>query len=192
VSAPGRPAPRALTSMEDLVEATFAREGDAYAEPPKIDQPTAAGGITLGSLQRARKDPSLTVRDLRRLTLPEARVIVRWLLEEIGWTYRINQIADEPLRLQVIDFAYNSGPGTAIRWLQRCLRLAEIDGIIGPKTRAAIAQADPWLLHHALIAARFQHIDEWTDASRTAKQWEEGVESRALSFSRLRNPPART
>ncbi|WP_371346106.1 glycoside hydrolase family 108 protein [Ancylobacter sp. IITR112] len=50
----------------------------------------------------------------------------------------------------VYDAAVNSGPGRAIRWLQRALRLNRVDGIFGVATLAAVqAHSD----HDALVAA---------------------------------------
>jgi hypothetical protein len=46
----------------------------------------------------------------------------------------------------------------------------------------------PRLLNQALIAARLEMVDRWTDSNAQAKMWEEGVESRGLSFSLLEVP----
>lgn len=172
---------------DQLVESVFASEGVRYGDQhtvPPIDQPTGAGGITLPTMT-AYLGRQATAADLKALTKATATPVVRWKLRELAARYRLSAIAFEPLRLQMIDFAYNSGPGLAIRWLQRTLRVAPVDGAFGPASQAALAAQDPWLVNQALIAARLQMVDEWTDASKQAKAWEEGVESRGLLFSLL-------
>lgn len=52
--------------------------------------------------------------------------------------------------LVVYDAGVNSGPGRAIRWLQKALRLNRIDGVFGAATLAAV-EAHPD--HDALVAA---------------------------------------
>jgi len=46
------------------------------------------------------------------------------------------------LRYAVFDAAVNSGPGTSIRWLQEAVG-ATPDGVLGPKTLAAINELNP-------------------------------------------------
>lgn len=179
---------------DQLVADIFVKEGDRYGDPtthPPIDQPTARGGITLGTLQAyvAATGSTLapTVNTLRTLTHAEAETIVRWKLRRDAATHRFDQVAFEPLRLQLIDFAYNSGPPLAIRWLQRVLRVPRT-GTMDQPTFVALFASDSWLVNQALIAARLEMVDRWTDSNKQAKAWEEGVESRGLSFSLLEVP----
>lgn len=178
----------------DLVEAIFAREGVVYGDQsthPPIDQPTGAGGIILATLAdyvAATGAPiAPTVETLRTLTQATAAPIVAWRLRQIAAANRFDHIAFDPLRLQMIDFAYNSGPALAIRWLQRCLRVART-GTMDGVTFTALGRDDPWLVNQALVGARLQMIDLWTDAHAQAKAWEEGLESRGLLFSLLQVP----
>jgi lysozyme family protein len=46
-----------------------------------------------------------------------------------------------PLSILVFDFAVNSGPSRAIKYLQRLLNLKD-DGIVGPKTLAAVGAVE--------------------------------------------------
>jgi lysozyme family protein len=178
-----------MITEDRLVEDTFEKEGREYGDEhthPPIDQPTAPGGIILKTLSEYLGRPA-TLAELRVLTVETARPIVRWKLRQIASANGLTGIGFEPLRLQMIDFTYNSGPGIAIRWLQRVLRVTP-DGVIGPATRVALARADLWLVHQALIAARLQMIDMWTDSAAKRKAWEEGLENRALTFSLLAVP----
>ena len=55
-----------------------------------------------------------------------------------------------PLALLVFDAAVNNGPAQAVRWLQAAANVT-IDGIIGPHTLSAVAQAQG-----ATLCAEFQ------------------------------------
>lgn len=171
---------------EEFLDNAFLNEGDKYGDQttrPPIDQPTGRGGITLPVLTEYQKRPA-TIVELRSLTHLQAREIVRWKFRQLGLQYKISLIRFEPLRLQMLDFAYNSGPFTAVRWLQRVLRV-EADGVLGPLTLKSLENSDQWLVNQALIGARLQMIDIWTDHNARAKAWEEGLESRGLRFSLL-------
>jgi len=87
------------------------------------------------------------------------------------------------LRLQLLDFGYNSGPARAIRWLQRVLNVPR-SGQMDATTLTVLGRVNAWLVHHALIGARLQMIHRWADAPENQK-YEVGLETRALSFSQL-------
>jgi lysozyme family protein len=181
-------------SEDQLIAEVFVIEGDVYGDQhthPPIDQPTAGGGIVLETLRdyvtATGSTLPVTVDTLRNMTHEQAVVIVRWKLQRIVWENHLGQIPFEPLRLQMIDFIYNSGPGTAWKWLQSVLRV-EPDGDPGPLTMEAIMHEDLWLVNQALVGARLQFIDRWTDKSAQRKAWEEGLESRGLLFSLLEIP----
>ena len=93
-------------------------------------------------------------------------------------------VAPPDVRNQLVDFAVTSGVKTAIYYLQRTLGVTP-DGYIGQKTRAALVGVDSRLLNNALVAARLKFIDTLTDTEKSQKQFEEGWESRALSFLTL-------
>lgn len=183
-----------------LVADVFLKEGDRYGDQttrPPIDQPTARGGIILDTLREfviATRSPlEPTVATLKALTRPQAEEIVRWKLRQISARNGFDDIAFGPLRLQMIDFSYNSGAALAIRWLQRVLGVPRT-GRMDARTIAAIkyphdAQRIPVWIHQSLIAARLQMIDGATDAGgKVDKKFEEGLENRALSFSMLEVP----
>jgi len=179
---------------DQLVADVFVKEGDRYGDRttrPPIDQPTARGGITLPVLRdyiAATRSPLAgTLATLKALTRPQAEDIVRWHLRKMAADNRFDQIGFEPLRLQMIDFAYNSGAALAIRWLQRVLRVPRT-GTMDQTTFVALFASDAWLVNQALVAARLEMVDRWTDGNAQAKAWEEGVESRGLSFSLLEVP----
>lgn len=175
-----------MITEAQLVELVIDKEGDRYGDKhtrPPIDQPTGAGGITLPVYATYLGRPA-TIAELKRLdSRAAARPVVTWKIRQDSATLGITRIPFEPLRLQVLDFYYNSGT-FAIKWLQRVLRV-DPDGVLGPRTIAALERHDLWLVHQAYIAARLQMIDLWTDSDQRRKAWEEGLENRALSFSLL-------
>jgi lysozyme family protein len=176
-------------TLERLVDDVFRKEGDTYGDEttvPPIDQPTGRGGITLEALTAYRGWPC-TVEDLKALSHAEARDVVRWLLLRLLNEARLSEIPFEPLRVQMVDFAYNSGPALAYRWLQRVLRVPRT-GRLDDATISALYGSSLWLVHQALIAARLQMIDRATVGGAIDKKYEEGLENRALTFSLLDVP----
>jgi lysozyme family protein len=174
---------------DQLIDDVFVKEGLTYGDQttsPPIDQPTAPGGIVLGTLS-AYLGRTATLAELQALTVETARPIVRWKLRSLAVGQGFDRIAFEPLRLQVIDFSYNSGPGLAIRWLQRVLRVPRTSRM-DSATFFALAHYDEFLVNQAYVAARLQMIDLWTDAEAQRKAWEEGLESRGLKYSQLEIP----
>lgn len=191
---------RAMTE-DDLVQAVFDLEGDRYGDQttqPPIDQPTARGGLTLAVVQAYYEATAVapaapytaTVEDLHTMTHAHARTIVGWHLRDLATRAHLvpAAIPFEPLRVQLLDFAYNSGEKRAVRWLQRVLR-APRTGDMDPTTINRLALSDLWLVHQALIGARLEMIDRATDrGGSVSPRYEEGLENRALSFSLLEVP----
>lgn len=87
--------------------------------------------------------------DMRDLPLDLAKRIYR----ERYW----NEVrADElpaAVRYAVFDAAVNSGVRQAVRWLQRAVDV-EVDGLIGPRTLAAVQARNPEALLRRLLAQR--------------------------------------
>lgn len=174
---------------DELVDDVFDREGRVYGDEhtsPPIDQPTAAGGITLPAYSEFLGRPA-TIAELKALTPTTAAPVVKWKLRQISRRNGLDLITFEPLRLQMIDFAYNSGDGLAMRWLQRVLRVPRTSKM-DVATATALAAADGFLTNQALVAARLQMIDLSTDSGTVDKRFEEGLENRALKFSLLTVP----
>lgn len=175
---------------DTLIDSVFDKEGKKYGDQttiPPIDQPTAAGGIIQATLSDYLGRPA-TVQELKDLSLGAAREVIRWKLRKLAKASRLELVHFEPLRLQLIDFAYNSGEGLAIRWLQRVLRVPR-SSKIDQATLGALEALDPWLVNQALVGARLQMIDLATDAGGSVdKKFEEGLENRAHSFSLLEIP----
>ena len=65
----------------------------------------------------------------------------------------------------VFDHAFNGGPGTAHKIVQRSLDLTP-DGVFGPKSRAAIAATDDRRLAYDVFVERLIAYDDLTDSAK--------------------------
>jgi len=118
-----------------------------------VDDPNDPGGETKWGISK-RSYPDIDVKNLTRL---DAKEIYR----RDFWT-RIH--ADEMydgVAFQALDFAINSGIGTAVRKLQAAVGVAD-DGYWGPVTKAAVAA-----MSESDIIMRFtaERLDFWTRLS---------------------------
>ena len=158
-------------------------EGVVYAEKPQTDQPTGPYGITLAALTEDRGRPC-AVADLKALSAVDAREVARRKIRRDLVKYGFDRLAYEPLRMQMLDFSYNSGEERAIRWLQRATGIALRDTVdaIDDLLVARLTAIPSVVINNALVAARLRMIDDATDTGTVAKKFEEGLENRALSF----------
>ena len=101
------------------------------------NHPADPGGLTQYGISK-RSYPTL---DIAALTLDEAKAIYR----RDYWQLLHGDQLPSGLDLLMLDCAINQGPVTAIKLLQRTLRIRE-DGLIGPETVNAAAAAMPGLL----------------------------------------------
>ena len=76
----------------------------------------------------------------------------------------------------VYDYAVNSGPGKAIRTLQKCAGVTP-DGVIGPKTLAAVAKAEPVALIACICDNRLSFLKNLPTWETFGKGWSRRVAS---------------
>jgi lysozyme family protein len=103
------------------------------------EDPRDTGGVTKFGISHA----SYPHLDIRALTRQEAIDIYR--RDYWAKTGALIEDIDPSLAIALFDFGVNSGPATAVTTLQKTLGV-QADGVIGPKTRAAIQKADDSLL----------------------------------------------
>lgn len=137
------------TDNAGLVARVLRREGEAYVQEPKT---CSRYGVTREALQDWR-GVAQTCDDVRALTRDEATGYYLWLLDQT----RIAQITDVALRETVFDAAVNSGPGRAIRWLQR-EALVDDDGVIGPETLRAVSDSDAGKVRAGVVRRRLAFL----------------------------------
>ncbi len=109
------------------------------------------GGITLNTLIAFRGRPQ-TITDLHALSEADARTIYRRRYLD-PWEF----VADDDLFAVVVDYAVTSWHDDPARAVQSALGLT-VDGVVGPKTRAAMRTADPAALRLRVIGYRVRHM----------------------------------
>jgi lysozyme family protein len=103
-----------------------------------VNHPKDPGGATrYGVTQRVARKHGYQ-GDMRELPLSEAKRIAR----AAYWDEVKADFMPDSIRFDLFDGAYNSGPVQATKWLQRAAAVDD-DGIIGPKTLAAVRATDP-------------------------------------------------
>jgi len=74
------------------------------------------------------------------------------------------------IRYAVFDAAVNSGVGTAVRWLQQSVG-ATPDGVLGPKTLAALQEVNPDGLLRRMLAKRLTAMTSMSGWPSFSKGW---------------------
>lgn len=104
--------------------------------------------------------------DIKNLTLDDAvRIFIRDFLEPL----KADRYADG-VAYQLLDFAVNSGIGRATKELQEAVG-AYVDGIIGPKTLAAIEQFSEAQLIMLVLAERLKFMTDLSTWGKFGKGW---------------------
>jgi lysozyme family protein len=131
------------------------------------DDPDDPGGITAYGIIQPTLDEAIRLgivppeTTLHSLTAAQAIDIYRALY----WNRVSGDDLPEPIALLMFDMAVNQGQGFAIRTLQKIL-VVNADGIIGPKTLAAIQEAD---LQRTLVAICDWRLDAYLVSKGTTK-----------------------
>lgn len=144
------------SSFPTFIDRLLSHEG-GYSRDPSDPGNWTGGRVGAGQLKgtkfgiAANSYPHLDIANLTRAQAVEIYRRDFWLRA------KCDQLPPA-VAFQLLDGAVNSGPGQAVRWLQRAVGVAD-DGLIGPITIAAIRQAD-----HNDMVLRFnaQRIDFMT------------------------------
>lgn len=87
--------------------------------------------------------------------------------------YNLDEIENQQVANWAFDHAVNAGP-KGIRWLQRAARVHD-DGIIGPKSLAAINAADPGTIlaraQEIAVDYRLERVRNRPDQKRFLRAW---------------------
>lgn len=132
-----------------IVDCILAREGGYVDHPEDRGGPTK-WGITIATLRDARDNDALTSRDVAALTEEEAREIY---LSEYAMPFA--WVTSQRIAELAIDAAVQHGFGNAVKLLQRAVGETP-DGLAGPRTRHAVAMADPDQLWRSLFGERLR------------------------------------
>ena len=127
------------------------------------DHPADPGGKTRYGITEVVAREAGYRGDMRELPLDLAKRIYK---ERYWDAVRADELP-EAVRYAVFDAAVNSGPRQAA-WLQRAVGVTD-DGIIGPKTLAAVRAADPERLLRRFLSQRLRfmtNLPNWSSFSR--------------------------
>ncbi len=130
------------------------------------DHPADPGGKTRYGITEAVAREVGYRGDMRELPLDLAKRIYKGRYWE---AVRADELPAE-VRYAVFDAAVNSGPRQAIRWLQRAAG-AKDDGIIGPKTLAAVRATDPEQLVRRMLAQRLRFMTGLPNWAAFGRGW---------------------
>lgn len=112
----------------------------------------------------------------------EAQSRERYEQRYIRWP-GFDKITDPNLQAQLIDYGVNSGPAIAIQKLQAIVG-ADVDGVLGRDTLAAIATMDARMVNNLLVAARVKMIGKIVQKNPSQLKWLGGWLNRSLEFIR--------
>lgn len=137
-----------MKSNFDACLAHTLRYEGSYVDHPADPGGATNYGITFATLKAWRGKP-ITKADVRALTKVEAGEIYR----NKYWNAVRGDDLPKGVDMAVFDWAVNSGPGAAIKALQKTLGLTA-DGYIGAVTLREVAKADPATLVRSLCDRR--------------------------------------
>lgn len=135
--------------FDEAFEKLIGHEGD-YSNHP--DDP---GGETMHGVTAKIARANGYTGSMRDLPLAVAKSIYR----SSYWDAVRADELPESVRFDVFDCAVNSGPGQAVRFLQRATGAAD-DGRMGPQTMRAVKAMDPQLLDKRLSGYRLRFMSE--------------------------------
>lgn len=164
--------------MTDRFETCLAhvlRHEGGYADHPADPGGATNMGITRKTLARWRKvSPwwNLAKAEVKNLTRAEACRIYRALYWDLC---RAGQLPPG-IDLCVFDFAVNSGPGRAIRTLQKALGV-KTDGIVGPLTLAAAEAASARVIVEKVCDERLGFLRVLTTFAVFGRGWTSRVDA---------------
>lgn len=156
----------------------LAHEG-GWADHPKDPGGATMKGVTIATFRRYVK-PNATKDDLRRITDAQVATIYR----RQYWDAIAGAELPDGVDYAVFDFAVNSGPGRAAKYLQAVLGVAQ-DGKIGPATVAAARSAGQASTIHSLCDKRLAFLKRLSTWPTFGKGWTKrvaGVRSEALNM----------
>jgi lysozyme family protein len=177
-----------VIDIDRVLREVLEREGwPTYAVHPNDRGGPTKGGITLRTLEswRGRR---CTRAELKRLDEAEALAILgRRYAEAQG----IQRLEEPELQAQVIDNAVLSGPVLAAKDLQRAVGVVA-DGIIGPKTLAAIQHTGSVAAGARLAIERSLRLARHVAANPDQLVFLVGWLTRALQFIKPPKTPINT
>lgn len=142
-----------MADINKLAPIIIRWEGGYVCDP--LDRGGATNkGVTI-STYRFYCGNNKSVDDLKRITESEWK----YILQKGFWEpWKADLITNQSIANICVDFAWASGPKTAIVKIQRSLGLLP-DGIVGPKTLAALNEGDKNATFNKIKSERLRFVD---------------------------------
>ena len=167
-------------TLDAILDELLTREGGFSDDSADRGSFTKYGitAMTLGNW-RGWTRPA-THAEVEALTRVEAKAIyIARYIEQPGFTPE--NIPDLALRVALIDDGVNTGPRSAIKRLQRAVGVPQ-DGILGPRTKAALALVDPVWVRTECVKSRCIYYGHLVAQDATQRRFIVGWLTRALGF----------
>lgn len=139
------------------MEFTFAFKKLMQWEGRESDDPNDTGGHTILGVSR-KHHPDMHAKLVGKTYQEQMRLVKPWYKTEF-WDMAHCDLAPSPVGIVMFEAAVHSGPLRSIRWLQKAAG-TKADGILGPKSRQAIARKHPIAL---MMEFNIQRIDSLAD-----------------------------
>lgn len=164
-----------MAKAEQLVPKLLRWEGGFVNDPDDAGGATNKG-VTLATFRKFYGE-SATVAQLKRISDEQ------WLhIFKVGYwnKFKADDINDQSLANLCVDWLYNSGI-VAIKRVQKIVGVVD-DGIVGPKTIAAINAREPEPLFYQIRAARIAFVETIVRNKSSQRKFLQGWMNRILSF----------
>lgn len=161
------------------VDAVLLQEG-GFSNDPQDKGGATHYGVSTPVLTAWRGHP-VSVQDVWNLTLDEAREIYRARY----WAKILGDLLPAGPDLIAFDCAVNQGPGVAARFLQLSVNVTP-DGLVGPRTIAALSIADPVEVIGRVSDFRRARYRQSADFARFGEGWlrrVDEIEAQAKGFT---------
>ena len=163
------PAAGSSQRFDVVIPLVLAHEGEFVDHPDDDGGPTNKG-ITIATFRRHIK-PFGTVADLKAMTTAQAVIVYR----HEYWDKVSASSLPTGVDYAVFDFAVNSGPRRATKFLQRVVGVAD-DGRIGPVTLAAVRAMTPVAIIDRLCDERMAYLEGHDDWPAFKNGWTKRVD----------------
>lgn len=162
-----------MKSGETLEQAFQRAKKTGFANDPQDKGGATMIGVTIGTFRtycRYKGRGTASVQDLKNITYKEWRDVVHTLY----WSkWKADLIEDQAVANMLVDWIWASGQGIGIKRVQKILGVTA-DGIVGPKTLAAVNAANPAELVKKVYDARVAHFNAIVRNNPSQKKWLKG------------------
>lgn len=165
-------------TADQIIDDILRREGGYSDRVQDTGGPTNFGitAATLGAWRNLGR--SATRAEVKALKEGEARAIYR---SQYITAPRLDQVTNQDLRGLLVDFGVHSGPARAVKALQRAVDVP-IDGVLGPKTLAAMNRLDIRGVYRAVLRERGELLAAILQRDKTQLVFAAGWLRRLMEF----------